>query len=80
MLVSFSTVADDRESMGDEEDSDEPDESDPDVAGDGKFGEEGPDGVDDRVAGWFSANQATGPGIVTVGTNAELMDGRKISG
>ena len=32
------------------------------------------------VTGWFSANQATGPGIESVGTNAELMNGRKISG
>lgn len=33
-----------------------------------------------EVTGWFSANQRTGPGIVSVGTNAELMNGRKISG
>src|SRR6187397_3695136 len=32
------------------------------------------------VTGWFSANHATGAGIVSVGTNAELMNGRKISG
>src|SRR5688572_29105458 len=32
------------------------------------------------VTGWFSANQATGAGIVSVGTNAELMNGRKMSG
>ena len=32
------------------------------------------------VTGWFSANQATGAGIESVGTNAELMNGRKISG
>ena len=28
-----------------------------------------------EVTGWFSANQATGPGIEVVGTNAELMNG-----
>ena len=33
-----------------------------------------------EVTGWFSANHATGPGIDAVGTNAELMNGRKISG
>ena len=32
------------------------------------------------VTGWFSANQRTGPGMVSVGTKAELMNGRKISG
>ncbi|CPU66061.1 Uncharacterised protein [Mycobacteroides abscessus] len=32
------------------------------------------------VTGWFSANHATGPGMLSVGTNAELMNGRKISG
>ena len=33
-----------------------------------------------EVTGWFSANQRTGPGIVSVGTNAELVNGKKISG
>jgi hypothetical protein len=33
-----------------------------------------------EVTGWFSANQRTGPGMVSVGTNAELTKGRKISG
>src|SRR5690349_3918899 len=33
-----------------------------------------------EVTGWFSANARTGPGMVAVGTNAELMNGRKISG
>ena len=33
-----------------------------------------------EVTGWFSANQRTGPDIVSVGTKAELMNGRKISG
>ena len=32
------------------------------------------------VTGWFSANHRTGPGIVSVGTNAELRNGRKMSG
>src|SRR5690349_17673225 len=32
------------------------------------------------VTGWFSANQRTGPGIDSVGTNAELRNGRKMSG
>ena len=32
------------------------------------------------VTGWCSAKTRTGPGIVSVGTNAELMNGRKISG
>lgn len=32
------------------------------------------------VTGWCSANHANGPGIDSVGTNAELMNGRKISG
>ena len=32
------------------------------------------------VTGWFSANTRTGVGMVSVGTNAELMNGRKISG
>src|SRR6476620_8369685 len=32
------------------------------------------------VTGWFSANTRTGVGMVVVGTNAELMNGRKING
>src|SRR5579864_2931342 len=32
------------------------------------------------VTGWCSAKARTGPGIVSVGTKAELMKGRKISG
>ncbi len=33
-----------------------------------------------EVTGWFSAKARTGPGIEAVGTNAELMNGRKMSG
>ncbi len=33
-----------------------------------------------EVTGWLSANHCTGAGMVSVGTNAELMNGRKISG
>ena len=33
-----------------------------------------------EVTGWCSANQRTGPGMPAVGTKAELMNGRKISG
>ena len=32
------------------------------------------------VTGWFSAKARTGPGMVSVGTKAELMNGRRISG
>ena len=32
------------------------------------------------VTGWFSAKARTGPGMVRVGTNAELMNGRKTIG
>ena len=32
------------------------------------------------VTGWFSAKARTGPGMVRVGTKAELMNGRKMSG
>src|ERR1700690_2696906 len=32
------------------------------------------------VTGWLSAKARTGPGIVWVGTNAELMGGRKMIG
>ena len=32
------------------------------------------------VIGWLSAKARTGPGMVRVGTKAELMNGRKISG
>ncbi len=32
------------------------------------------------VTGWFSAKARTGPGMVSVGTNAELMNGRKMIG
>jgi len=32
------------------------------------------------VTGWFSAKARTGPGMVAVATNAELRNGRKISG
>src|SRR5262249_5104138 len=32
------------------------------------------------VTGWCSAKARTGPGMVAVGTNAELMNGRKMSG
>src|SRR5215469_16766584 len=33
-----------------------------------------------EVTGWFSAKARTGPGIEAVGTNAELTNGRKLSG
>ena len=33
-----------------------------------------------EVTGWFSAKARTGPGIEAVGTNAELMNGRKMIG
>jgi hypothetical protein len=33
-----------------------------------------------EVTGWFSAKARTGPGIEAVGTNAELINGSKISG
>src|ERR1700730_3557234 len=33
-----------------------------------------------EVTGWCSAKARTGPGIDAVGTNAELMNGRKTSG
>jgi len=33
-----------------------------------------------EVIGWFSAKARTGPGIEAVGTNAELMNGRKMIG
>src|SRR5512146_1864516 len=33
-----------------------------------------------EVTGWFSAKARTGPGIEAVGTNAELTNGRRISG
>src|SRR5436190_13791110 len=32
------------------------------------------------VTGWFSAKARTGPGIVSVGTKAELTKGRRMSG
>jgi hypothetical protein len=32
------------------------------------------------VTGWCSAKARTGPGMVAVGTNAELMNSRKMSG
>jgi hypothetical protein len=32
------------------------------------------------VTGWLSAKARTGPGVVFVGTNAELINGRKMSG
>ena len=32
------------------------------------------------VTGWCCANQGTGPGMESVGTKAELTNGRKISG
>ncbi len=32
------------------------------------------------VTGWLSANARTGPGMVSVGTKAELTKGRKING
>src|ERR1039457_1447070 len=32
------------------------------------------------VTGWLSAKARTGPGMVAGGTNAELMNGRKMSG
>ena len=33
-----------------------------------------------EVTGWCSAKARTGPGMVPVGTKAELTNGRKISG
>ena len=32
------------------------------------------------VTGWFSAKARTGPGMEFAGTNAELMNGRRMSG
>ena len=32
------------------------------------------------VTGWCSAKARTGPGMVSVGTKAELMNGRKMIG
>ena len=32
------------------------------------------------VTGWCTAKARTGPGMVSVGTNAELMNGSKMSG
>ena len=32
------------------------------------------------VTGWLSAKARTGPGMDSVGTNAELMNGRKTIG
>ena len=32
------------------------------------------------VTGWFSAKARTGPGMDSVGTKAELTNGRKMSG
>ena len=32
------------------------------------------------VTGWLSAKARTGPGMVAVGTKAELMNGRKTIG
>jgi len=32
------------------------------------------------VTGWLSAKARTGPGMVPVGTNAELLNGRKMIG
>ena len=32
------------------------------------------------MTGWLLAKARTGPGMVRVGTNAELMNGRKMSG
>ena len=33
-----------------------------------------------EVTGWCSAKARTGPGMVPVGTKAELTNGRKMSG
>ena len=30
-----------------------------------------------ELTGWYSANARTGPGMVSVGTKAELMNGRE---
>src|SRR4029453_8995959 len=32
------------------------------------------------VTGWYSAKEGTGPGMESEGTNAELMNGRKMGG
>ena len=74
------TVGPDREDIGDDDDADAPGERDPDVAADGLPANRARIVSTMAVTGWFSANHATGAGIVAVGTNAELMNGRKISG
>ncbi len=73
-------VGDDREDVGDHEDPDAPGERDPDVGPDRLPANNAWMELTIEVTGWFSANHCTGAGMVSVGTNAELMNGRKISG
>ena len=65
---------------GDEEKAHAPGEGDPDCAPDRLLLEQCPDRVDDRRDRLVSPKARTGPGIVAVGTKAELTKGRKRSG
>ena len=64
----------------DDEDADAPGEGDPDARPTGCWANRSRIVSTIDVTGWFSAKARTGPGIVAVGTNAELTNGRKMIG
>ena len=74
------TVDDHRDKVRDDQDADAPGQGDPDVGAHRLAGEQGTDGVDDRGHRLVLGEPPHRPGIEAVGTNAELMKGRKISG
>ncbi len=72
-------VGDGGEGVRDDKDADALGKGDPDVGADRMLCEQVADRVDDRFTGWCSAKARTGPGMVSVGTKAELMNGRKFT-
>ena len=68
------------EGVHDDEEADTPGEGDPHVAATGCWVYRSRIVLTMGVTGWCSAKARNGPGMVAVSTNAELMNGRKISG
>ena len=76
----LAAVGGDGEGVRDDEDPDAPGEGGPDAAADRVLREQVVDRVDDGRDRLVVGEARTGPGMVRVGTNAELMNGRKMSG
>jgi len=73
-------VGDAGEQVGHDEDAAAPGEGGPDAGAGRLLGEQSRMVLTMEVTGWLSAKARTGPGMLPVGTKAELTNGRKMSG